>query len=227
MSPQPGNGVLPDSYEWQVNAACPKIRWIDAITPAVTASPRPSWTWKDIPTAPIPRVVNVDDLVLGNRTAFMPFDLDGVSGMTAGSGKNGKAVFSGDQSAVLPAGLVGPDLVSVGRRCSRGRAGCRVRASQSVQPVRPPSRFESAAGDGGFAGYLRSAGTAGARLLDESPYRAGSHQQVWDGRDGDGRATSSGCVFLPVRRRGPETGGQADLAQVIHFSRGPRGSPMF
>ena len=33
------------------------------------------------------------------------------------------------------------------------------------------------------------------RLLDESPYVTGSHKQVWDGRDGEGRATSSGVYF--------------------------------
>jgi flagellar hook assembly protein FlgD len=33
------------------------------------------------------------------------------------------------------------------------------------------------------------------RLLDESPYMSGLHKQVWDGRDGDGRATSSGVYF--------------------------------
>ena len=33
------------------------------------------------------------------------------------------------------------------------------------------------------------------RLLDETTHIQGSHKQVWDGRDGAGRATSSGVYF--------------------------------
>jgi flagellar hook assembly protein FlgD len=32
-------------------------------------------------------------------------------------------------------------------------------------------------------------------LLNESPYATGNHKQVWNGRDGDGRATGSGVYF--------------------------------
>ena len=80
ISPAPGQGVLPEGTTWQVYDGCPAIRVANAITSvgagltSATLDPRGSTG------GPFAALVTVDDPVLMNRTAVMPFDLGAVTG---------------------------------------------------------------------------------------------------------------------------------------------------
>ena len=138
--------------------------------------------------------VTVDDLALGNRTVVVPFDLDAISGMTVGSGKSDKAFSPSTYLAYFLLSWLGADVVS-GIDDVPGVGQVTVAAHPN--PFNPSTTiaFELPRAAEVSLDIYDLQGRLVRRLLDESPYVSGAHKQVWDGRDGDGRVTSSGVYF--------------------------------
>jgi len=138
--------------------------------------------------------VTVDDQVLGNRTAVMPFGLDRVDGLTGGSANDGSS-FS-PQADLLdylllwlntnPTSPVG-DIPGIGQ----------VTVAAHPNPFNPQTTiaFELPRAMEVSLDIFDLQGRLVRSLLDESPFATGGHKQVWDGRDGEGRATASGVYF--------------------------------
>ena len=194
VSPAPGNGVLPDNISWQVDSGCPEFRSFDAITATGNGQVCATFDPEGSAGGAYASLVAVDDLVLGNRTAVMPFDLERVSGMTLASGKAGsvyspQANLLGYFLAWFDSEFVSPveDLPGLGQ----------VAVSAHPNPFNPSTTisFDLPRATEVSLDIYDLQGRLVRRLLDESPYATGSHKQVWDGRDGEGRATSSGVYF--------------------------------
>jgi len=194
VSPVPGNGVLPHEVQWQIYDGCPVIRTSNAIS--ATGDGRASATLDPQGTTggPYAALVTVDDQVLGNRTEVMPFGLDRVDGLTGGSAKDGSS-FS-PQADLLdylllwlntnPTSPVG-DIPGIGQ----------VTVAAHPNPFNPQTTiaFELPRAMEVSLDIFDLQGRLVRSLLDESPFATGGHKQVWDGRDGEGRATASGVYF--------------------------------
>ena len=194
VSPTPGNGVLPDNISWQVGAGCPEVRIFDAITAAGNGQISATLDPEGSSGGAYASVVTVDDLVLGNRTAVMPFDLERVSGMTPGSAKAG-SLYSPQANLLsyLLAWFDSEYVSSVGDLPGLGQ----ITVNAHPNPFNPSTTiaFELPRAMEVSLDIYDLQGRLVRSLLDESPYVTGSHKQVWDGRDGKGRATSSGVYF--------------------------------
>jgi len=194
ISPVPENGLLPDDMIWQVGAGCPEIRKFDAITAMGNGQISASLDPEGTPDGTYASVLTVDDQVLGNRTAVVPFDLERVSGMTVGSAKNGslysaQAYLLSYLLAWFDAGFVSAvgDLPGIGQ----------VVVSAHPNPFNPSTTisFDLPRAAEVSLDIYDLQGRLVRRLLDESPYIAGNHKQVWDGRDAGGQTTASGVYF--------------------------------
>ncbi len=194
VSPIPGNGILPDDVSWQINAACPKIRLIDALGTVVSGQSAADLDAAGSSGSLYSATVTVDDLALGNRTVVVPFDLDSISGITVGSGKRDKAFSPSTYLVYYLMSWLGADVVS-GIDDVPGVGQVTVAAHPN--PFNPSTTiaFELPRAAEVSLDIYDLQGRLVRRLLDESPYVSGVHKQVWDGRDGDGRATSSGVYF--------------------------------
>jgi len=194
VSPVPDNGVLPDDIQWQVNAACPQIRLIDAIGSTGDGQSAATLDAVGSPGGPYSAVITTQDPVLDNRTAVLPFDLDAVSGMTTGSNKRDKVFSPSTYLVYFLMSWLGADVVS-GARDIPGAGQVSVTAHPN--PFNPSTTiaFELPRAMEVSLDFYDLQGRLVRRLLDESPYVAGSHKQVWDGRDSEGRITSSGVYF--------------------------------
>ena len=194
VSPVPENGLLPDDMIWQVGSGCPEIRKFDAITAMGNGQIFASLDPEGTPDGTYASVLAVDDLVLGNRTAVVPFDLERVSGMTLGSAKTG-SLYSA-QAYLLSYLLAWFDseyVSSVTRLPGLGQAT----VTAHPNPFNPSTTiaFDLPRAMEVSLDIYDLQGRLVRRLLDESPYLAGNHKQVWDGRDTGGQATASGMYF--------------------------------
>ncbi len=194
VSPVPGNGVLPDDVHWLVDTGCPEIRMFDAIGAAGNAQNSATLDPRGTTGGSYAALVTVDDQVLGNRTVVMPFDLGKVSGMTVGAGKSGstfslQANYLSFLLAWLDTGLVSGTEDLPGAR--------RVSVTAHPNPFNPSTTiaFELPGAMDVSLDIYDLQGRLVRRLLDESPYVAGSHKQVWDGRNAGGQTTASGVYF--------------------------------
>jgi hypothetical protein len=210
ISPVAGNGVVPDDVLWLIADPCPVKRNPDAISAngaglaAATLDPTGSTggTYASL--------VAADDQVLGNRTVVMPFDLDRVTGFEAGPAKADKTLSP--QGYLLNYLLVwlGADVVSgVDDVTGAGR----VAVSAHPNPFNPATTIAFAlprAAEVSLDIYDLQ-GRLVRRLLDESSFASGTHQQAWDGRDTAGRATSSGVYFFRFSAAGQKRVGKLTL----------------
>ena len=154
--------------------------------------------------------MTVDDQVLGNRTAVMPFGLDRVDGMTAGSAKDA-SLFS-SQAELLnylllwlnadPTSPVG-DVPGVGK----------VTVSAHPNPFNPQTTisFDLPRAAEVSLDIFDLQGRVVRSLLKSNPYESGSHQQVWDGRNAEGQATASGVYFYRFKAGDQNRGGKLTL----------------
>ena len=192
VTPAPGGGVLPAGQTWRLSDGCPDNRFTQAITAVsgvgqMAASLDPVGSTGGLYAG----LVATDDIVLDNRTLVMPFDLARIEGY-AGGGKNSIS----PQADLLNSMLVwlGTDGVSASPEVPGIR---QVAVNAYPNPFNPSTTivFELPQASEVSLDIYDLQGRLVRRLLDESPYISGSHKQVWDGRDGDGRATSSGVYF--------------------------------
>ena len=194
VSPLASNGVFPEDVQWQVNAACPEIRLIDAIGIINDGQSAAALDAAGDPGGPYSAAITTDDLVLNNRTAVVPFDLDAISGMTVGSGKNDRNFSPSTYFAYFLMSWLGADVVSA---VDDVPGAGRVTVAAHPNPFNPSTTiaFELPRAAEVSLDIYDLQGRLVRRLLDESPYIAGRHQQVWDGRDAAGRVASSGVYF--------------------------------
>jgi hypothetical protein len=138
--------------------------------------------------------VTVDDTVLDNRTVVMPFNLDGISGMTVGAGKRDKVNSPSTYLICYLLSWLGSDVVSAADDLPG--AG-RLSVTAHPNPFNPTTTiaFELPRAMEVSLDIFDLQGRLVRSLLDESPFATGGHKQVWDGRDGEGRATASGVYF--------------------------------
>jgi hypothetical protein len=194
ISPGPGNGVLPFGTIWQVYDGCPDVRVSNAITSVGAGRTSATLDPEGTTGGPYAAVVTADDLLLTNRSVVMPFGLDRVDGMTVGSAKDAQA-FSPRAHLLnhlliwLGADYTSPadDIPEIGK----------VSVSAHPNPFNPQTTiaFDLPRAMDVTLDIFDLQGRLVRSLLNENPYSAGSHKKVWDGRDGDGRATGSGVYF--------------------------------
>ena len=192
VTPAPGNGVLPAGQTWRLSDGCPDNRFTQAIT-AVSGVGQMAASLDPVGSSGglYAGLVATEDVALDNRTLVMPFDLARVEGY-AGGGKNSIS----PQADLLNSMLVW--LGTGGVSASPEVPGIRqVAVSAHPNPFNPSTTiaFELPRAMEVSLDIYDLQGRLVRRLLDESPYVTGSHKQVWDGRDGAGRATSSGVYF--------------------------------
>jgi hypothetical protein len=194
VSPSPGNSVFPEDIQWQVNAACPKIRFIDAIGTVASGQSAAALEGVGNPGGDYSAAITTEDLVLENRTVVVPFDLDAISGMTVLSGKSDKNFSPSTYLAYFLLTWLGSDVVS-GADDVPGVGKLTVNAHPN--PFNPTTTiaFELPRAMEVSLHIYDLQGRLVRRLLDENPFATGSHKQIWDGRNGDGRATGSGVYF--------------------------------
>jgi len=194
ISPLAGNGILPDGSQWQINGSCPIYYAPGSIGAATSGQVMATMDLPGVSVGACASVVATDDLVFGNRSTVLPFTLEQIDDGSITAGKNG-AVFSPQANLVyyllawLDTGLVSGtgDIPDAGR----------ISVSAHPNPFNPSTTITfdlPRAAEVSLDNYDLQ-GRLVRRLLNESPYVTGSHKQVWDGRDGDGRATSSGVYF--------------------------------
>jgi len=194
VSPAPGNGVLPDDVQWFVDAGCPNVRMFDAIGATGNAQNSATLDSRGTTGGSYAALVTVDDQVLGNRTIVMPFDLEQVSGMAVGSGKSGSGVSTQAIYLNFLLAWLGSEWVS-GVGDLPGVA--QVSVSAHPNPFNPSTTiaFDLPRAMEVSLDIYDLQGRLVRRLLNESPYVAGGHKQVWDGRDAGGQTTASGMYF--------------------------------
>ena len=210
ISPVAGNGVVPDDVRWLIADPCPVKRDPDAISAEGPGQAAATLDPEGSSGGTYSALVTVDDQGLGNRTVVMPYDLDRVTGFEVGPAKSDKALSP--RAYLLNYLLVwlGSDLVSdVDDVPGAGR----VTVSAHPNPFNPATTiaFELPRAGEVSLDIFDLQGRLVRRLLDESPYAAGSHKQVWDGRDASGRATSSGVYFYRFSAAGQKRVGKLTL----------------
>ena len=194
ISPVSGNGILPNGTQWLINGSCPIYYRPGSIGAVMSGQVMATMDLPGFSVGACASVVATEDLVLGNRSTVLPFTLDQIHDISVSAGKNG-AVFSPQANlayhllAWLDTGLVSgtEDLPGVRR----------VTVSAHPNPFNPSTTiaFDLPRAMEVSLDIYDLQGRLVRRLLDESPYISGSHKQVWDGRDGQGRVTSSGVYF--------------------------------
>jgi len=194
VSPVVGNGILPDASLWQINGYCPTYREPETIFIVGDGQTGATLDPQGQAGGPNPALVTVDDQVLGNRSAVLPFGLDWINGMSMTADKS-STVFS-PQASLLNYLLVwlGTDLVS-GVENIPGIGQVAVTAHPN--PFNPSTTiaFDLLRAMDVSLDIYDLQGRLVRRLLDENPYVTGSHKQVWDGRDSGGQTTASGVYF--------------------------------
>ena len=194
ISPVAGNGILPDGAHWLINGSCPTYSGPGSIDAAISGQVMATMDLPGFSVGACASVVATEDLVLGNRSIVLPFYMDQIDDISVSDGKNG-AVFSPQANlayyllAWLDTGLVSgtEDLPDVRR----------ITVSVHPNPFNPSTTiaFELPRAAEVSLDIYDLQGRLVRRLLDETTHIQGSHKQVWDGRDGAGRATSSGVYF--------------------------------
>lgn len=195
ISPVFGNGVLPEDLYWQVYDGCPTVRISNAISAMANGVASASLDPEGTTGGPYAALVTVDDQLLLNRTAVMPFELDRVDGLTIGSAKNGDSL---SPKALLLDYLLfwlGTDGASpVDDVPEHGQ----VSVHAQPNPFNPQTTiaFELPRAMAVSLDIYDLQGRLIRSLLNEAAHTAGRHQKVWDGRDGGGQATASGVYFF-------------------------------
>ena len=189
-----GNRVVPDDVQWQVYGGCPEIRYFDAIGAAGDGRVSATLDPQGMPGGPYAALVTVDDQTLVNRTAVMPFDLEAVTGLTVVPGMD-QNVFSAQAHLVnfllfwmgADAATSVDDIPGIGK----------VSVAAHPNPFNPATTisFDLPRAMEVSLEIYDMQGRLVRTLLNGNPYLAGSHKQVWDGRDGQGQATASGVYF--------------------------------
>jgi hypothetical protein len=198
VNPEAGNGVLPEDLIWQVNAACPRLRFPDAIRSAGDGQSAATLDPVGVPGGPYSAVVTVDGTDLGNRTAVVPFDLDAVTGMTTGSGKTDKSFSPTTHLIYYLLSWLGSDVLS-GTEDVPGVG--RVLVTAQPNPFNPQTTiaFELPRAMTVSLDIFDLQGRHVRSLLHDDRHDSGRHQQVWDGRDAAGKATASGVYFFRLQ----------------------------
>ncbi len=194
VSPVTGNGVLPDGLLWLLDDGCPLTTNSDAISAIGDGQASATLDLQGNIGGPYAALITVDDQVLGNRTAAMPFDLARGNGMTPGSAKAGSMYSPGAYLlSYLLAWFDSEYVSSVGDLPGLGQ----VSVTAHPNPFNPSTTiaFDLPRAMDVSLDIYDLQGRLVRRLLDESPHISGSHKQVWDGRNSGGQTTASGVYF--------------------------------
>ena len=189
-----GTGSCPTTGRGRFSPDVPDLKNFDAINNSVEGQVSATLDPAGSPGGPYAALVTVDDTALANRTAVMPFDLVSVTGMADGPGKD-RTVYSARAYLLnfllywLGADGVTPvdDVPGIGQ----------ISVTAHPNPFNPQTTiaFELPRAMEVSLDIFDLQGRLVRSLLQSSPHTPGRHEQVWDGRDTEGKATASGVYF--------------------------------
>ncbi len=209
INPLIENGVLLEEATWRVNGRCPLQRRVDALNAGNLSTNLATLDPAGQSGGPYSAAIVQTDPVLGNKLAILPFSLRSVVS-DPDNPPSGNPLFSA-RTRFLKSFLDWFDEMGSGQYSAVPDAKA-MALTASPNPFNPRTtiKFNLSGKAAITLDIFDIQGRRVIQLLNEVK-NAGSHQQVWNGRDGQGRQVSSGIYFYRFTAGNQESLGKLTL----------------